>query len=475
KDKLSLNIEPPKEVENLRYNEMQEKPFSVSAGQSVTLNNVTGNILEMDLIIDPGLAKRFGLLTEQIIAAEVLPPADELIPPGTLLLVPKPAANDVRSPSNQIIPDCEFVDGPTAIGFNAQDYVNKQHGYLANHLIDSGSEGKSAGAQAIERIALDNSLSPRVILAIIEWESHWVKSQPIAPPETEYPLGFFDYHYRGLFRQLMWATATLSAGYYNWRSGALNELVFTDGTKLRLSPYLNAGSVAIQYYFSKTHTRAEWNKIIAPSGFAALYEGMFGPTWERAQYYEPTLTYGLVQPELSLPFTIGHVWAFTGGPHAAWEEDGAPAALDFAPSAQKNGCVINDAWVLAPAAGKVVRVGNGLVMLDLDGDGLEQTGWVLMFMHIRSDDKVELGQVLQKDDPIGHASCEGGVATGTHIHIARKYNGEWILADGPLAFNLDGWIAHNGSGPYKGSLTRNGQTIKACTCSTFETNIIREK
>ena len=421
------------------------------------------------------LAKRFGLLPNEIVAAEVLPPADELIPPGTLLLVPKPPVNDVRGPTNQIIPDCEFVYGPTAIGFSTQAYVNSKHGYLANHLIDTGSEGKTAGAQAIERIALDNSLSPRVILAILEYESHWVNSQPISIPETDYPLGYHDYHYRGIFRQLMWATATLSAGYYNWRSGDLNELVFEDGSKLRLSPYLNAASVAIQYYFSKTHTRAQWDKIVAPSGFSALYESMFGPTWERAQYYEPTLTYGVTQPDLSLPFTIGHVWAFTGGPHAAWEEQGALAALDFAPSAQKNGCVSNDAWILAPAAGVVVRTGPGLVMLDLDGDGLEQTGWVIMFLHIRSDTKAELGQYLKKDDPIGHASCEGGIATGTHLHIARKYNGEWILADGALAFNLDGWISHNGDGPYKGTLTRGDKTVTACTCSTLYTNVIREK
>jgi hypothetical protein len=40
------------------------------------------------------------------------------------------------------------------------------------------------------------------------------------------------------------------------------------------------------------------------------------------------------------------------------------------------------------------------------------------------------------------------------VHIARKYNGEWILADGALPFNLSGWIAHAGSKIYEGTLTR---------------------
>jgi sucrose-6-phosphate hydrolase SacC (GH32 family) len=61
KDKLSLNIEPPKEIKDLRYGHTEVKPFSVSAGQSVTLENVAGNSLELNITIDPGKAKRFGV------------------------------------------------------------------------------------------------------------------------------------------------------------------------------------------------------------------------------------------------------------------------------------------------------------------------------------------------------------------------------------------------------------------------------
>jgi len=61
KDKLSLNIEPPSEIELLRYNPVQEKPFTIPSGKSVTLKNISGNSLEMDILIDPGKAKRFGV------------------------------------------------------------------------------------------------------------------------------------------------------------------------------------------------------------------------------------------------------------------------------------------------------------------------------------------------------------------------------------------------------------------------------
>jgi len=61
KDKLSLNIEPPKEVKDLRYNSVEEKPFKVDAGKSVTLKNISGNVLELHFSIDPGKARRFGI------------------------------------------------------------------------------------------------------------------------------------------------------------------------------------------------------------------------------------------------------------------------------------------------------------------------------------------------------------------------------------------------------------------------------
>jgi hypothetical protein len=43
--------------------------------------------------------------------------------------------------------------------------------------------------------------------------------------------------------------------------------------------------------------------------------------------------------------------------------------------------------------------------------------------------------------------------------MARKYNGEWMTADGPIPFMLSDWTAHNGARPYKGTLTKTGENI----------------
>ena len=116
-----------------------------------------------------------------------------------------------------------------------------------------------------------------------------------------------------------------------------------------------------------------------------------------------------------------------------------------------------------------------VVVFDLDGDGYEETGWNLMYLHVATKDRVKLGIWVETDDHIGHASCEGGVSTGTHLHFARKYNGEWILADGPIPFTLSGYVAHNGESPYEGTLTRGDVTIVADPVGTASSIIYREK
>ncbi len=125
------------------------------------------------------------------------------------------------------------------------------------------------------------------------------------------------------------------------------------------------------------------------------------------------------------------------------------------------------------ADGLVVRSEiNGLI-LDLDQDGDERTGWVIFYLHLAAKERAPLGAVLKAGDKIGYPSCEGGRVTGTHVHIARKYNGEWILADGLLPFAMDGWVVHNGRQAYLGTLTKGGATVTACVCSDKYSEIFR--
>ena len=421
----------------------------------------------------PVVAVRFGVQPEEITSPEPIPQA-AYINPGQLLVIPRRLGNTTST--QHIIPDSEVVFSPSAANFDIDSFVQQAGGKMASYQQWLKTPGMLSGARLLLRVAQENSINPRLLLSLLEYQSGWVYGQPATQTQTDYPLGYVDPNEKGFYRQLVWAVNQLSIGYYAYREGRLTEINFPDGVTARLAPDLNAGTAALQYYFAQIYQGQQWlDALNVETGFPALHARMFGNPWERAMAVEPLFPPELTQPALTLPFARDWTWALTGGPHGAWEHDGAYAALDFAPGTTpgNRGCVESQAWVTAMSSGLVVRSETGVVVLDLDGDGSEQTGWVIIYLHVSSDKRVPVGSWVDTGDPLGHPSCEGGVSTGTHLHIARKYNGEWLPAGGPIPFDLGGWVAQAGPAAYKGTLTRGDQTITACTCSNYKTFITR--
>ena len=443
-----------------------DPPLPVSENPPILYYTQAGDTL-------PVVAVRFGVDPAEITSPDPIPETS-LISPNQLLIIPRRFVN--TTPAQKIIPDSEIVYSPSAIDFDVKAFVNEAGGFLSTYQEYLGSTGWTSGADIVYRVGLENSINPRLLLALLEYQSGWVYGQPTDMLHTDYPMGIVDINRRQLYPQLAWAVNQLSIGYYGWREGLLTDIRFPDGVSTpRLAPELNAGSVALQFYLSKVYDTNGWIMALDPvNGLPGLYERMFGSPWSRAQEVEPLIPAGMTQPTMILPFFAGQVWSFTGGPHGAWEDEGSRAALDFAPASSVQGCSETGDWALAVAPGQVVRSGNGVVVIDMDGDGLEQTGWAVLYLHIAAKNRIALGTWVETGDLIGHPSCEGGHATGRHIHIARKYNGEWIPADGPLPFVLSGWTAHAGSAPYKGTLTRNDETVIASVFGSYESRIIRD-
>ncbi|NPV77056.1 MAG: hypothetical protein HPY59_11865 [Anaerolineae bacterium] len=425
----------------------------------------------------PLVAIRFDVSVDEIITPEKMPPVGSLLPPNQLLIIPNRLPE--TGPGDAVLPDSEVVFSPSAVDFDINEFVNQAGGYLSTYR-EWLSTGWNTGADVVRRISIENSINPRLVLALIEYQGHWVYGQPQSLAETDYPLGYNEFNHKGLYKQLSWVVQQISIGYYGWRAGLITEISFPKDAQnptLRLAPQLNAGSVALQYLFAKLYENQRiWSGALYGSeSLTAIHEQMFGNPWLRAQSVEPLYPPNLVQPPLELPFSPGNIWSFTGGPHSAWGPDGALAAIDFAPSAMDSGCVESFEWATAAAPGQIVRAGNGIVVIDLDGDGYEQTGWALLYLHVSTKDRVQVGTFVSTDDRLGHPSCEGGISTGTHFHFARKYNGEWILADGPIPMILGGWRVHAGEKPYLGTLTRDNYVVTACQCGSYETHIARPK
>ncbi len=414
-----------------------------------------------EYVVQPGdtlnqIARRYNISTDAIAQASGLTNPNWL-DVGQVLTIPVPTPLAVPA-DFKIIPDSELVYGPYAASFDVETFVKAQGGYLAHYREEVDGRDLD-GAQILRKVALDNSVNPRLLLAVLEYQSGWVSQAAPDADTLDYPLGLPDPNRAGLYRQLFWAANELNRGYYQWRVAAVGNWILTDGAVVAAAPAINAGTAGVQHFFAQLYGLSAWQKVVSPYGFFETYQNLFGYPFDYA--YEPLLPPDLQQPLMQLPFEMGDVWAFTGGPHGAWGDGAAWGALDFAPPGDALGCVPSSAWVVAVADGLIVRAEDGAVVQDLDGDGLEQTGWDVLYMHIDSRDRVRPSTYLRAGERIGHPSCEGGISTGTHLHLARKYNGEWIPADGALPFVLDGWVSSGAGVPYDGYLRRNGEVVEA--------------
>jgi LasA protease len=401
------------------------------------------------------IAQKYGITLEALMNANGLNESS-ILTVGMVLDIPPVEADPNRGSSFKIIPDSELVYGPASAQFDVGSFVQQKNGYLANYIQDVNGETLS-GTQIITSLAQSYSVNPRLLLALLEYRSGWVTNS--TPQNVDYPLDFQDNYYAGLYRQVAWAANNLNRGYYLWRVNALSTLPLSDSSYVPLDPTINAGTAGVQYFLSLFNNRPFWDYDVSDLGFFATYNELFGSPFDLD--IAPLLPQNLTQPPMQLPFEAGVTWSFTGGPHGGWDEGSAWAALDFAPPGEPAGCVSSDAWVVAVADGWIVRAEDGQVIQDLDNDGYEQTGWNVLYMHIESRDRVQPNTYVYSGEHIGHPSCEGGVSNGTHVHLARKYNGEWIPADGNIPFNLEGWISSGNGTEYDGFLTRGSTVIEA--------------
>lgn len=419
------------------------------------------------------LASRFGV-AEYALEAQGELPSTGFLPLGTLVHIPD-VLEDTLPNERPIFPDSEVTYSPSVGDFDTVAYAQSAGGYLASHT-EMVKEKRLSGPEIVYKVALETSTNPRLLLAILEYQSGWVLGHPTDAEQDLYPIGFGAAVDTGLYKELMIAAKVLAQGFYGWREGSLVSLSFYGGESGRLSPNLNAGSVALMRVFAAIYRKNVWEDVVFNSrSFLDFYHIMFGDYWMRAAAVEPYLVNGLEQPFLTLPFGVGERWSLTGGPHSSWQTGTPFGAIDFAPITGEPACAVSTRWARASAPGLVVRSSDSVVALDLDGDGDEGTGWVLIYQHVAEQDRVKPGTWLAQDDPIGHPSCEGGQASGTHLHFTRKFNGEWVGVGQPLPLQVSGWRVVAGERRYEGYLQKGESVVTANPNGMSGSTIIRQE
>lgn len=404
---------------------------------------------------------------DELIALNKLDPESAIIQVGQTLNVPLRVSR--TGPVIPLLPDSEVVYSPAYVDFDVAQFIAEQGGYLAGYT-ERVNGVELSSAEIINRVARQFSVGPRVLLAFIEYYGGWV-TQP-NPAELRVPLGPATPYGENLFLQLSWTANRLNEGYYDYKRSGSIAVRFRNGSRAVVPYGLNAGTVAIQNTLAVHTSWDNWQSAIQPDGFMQTYHDLFGDP--AAFTIEPLVPLSLTQPPMQLPWEKGQTFYFTGGPHAAYGVGSAWSAVDFGPPDVLGSCFYSNENITAVADGQLILGRPGEFYLDLDGDGNLQTGWVLLYLHVVALDSVSSGQMVKAGTPLGVATCEGGRSTSSHIHLARRYNGEWLDAAGPIPMVLSGWQVVGAVGEYNGEVVRDGIVKTACECWGDDNAIVGE-
>ncbi|MBE7554217.1 MAG: LysM peptidoglycan-binding domain-containing protein [Anaerolineales bacterium] len=406
---------------------------------------------------------------EDLVRMNHLAGPEAIIQVGQSLRIP--LRLDTMAPKQENFPDSEVVYSPAYVGFDIKEFIESKGGYLVGYTEYVDGE-QLTGAEIVERVAQQFSVGPRLLLALLEHYGGWVTNPYPTAGAINSMLGPRNPRGGSLYLALGWTANRINAGYYGYKRDGFWVFSLADRKRAVTPQGLNAGTVGVQNILALHSDWETWHKELGPEGLLADYRALFGEPM--AQAIEPLVPKSLVQPPLALPWTKGQGFYLTSGPHPAYADGSAWAALDFGPPDVLGNCFYSAEPNTAAAAGVVVVARQGVVELDLDGDGSIQTGWVLQYLHVvlDADKPVQVGQQVKQGDVIGYASCEGGLADSSHLHFARRYNGEWIEAGGPVPMNLSGWVAQRTLTPYEGSFKNDTATREACECWEPEKNLI---
>ncbi len=421
----------PTTAANEQNGRVETGPEAVATASTSSHRVVAGDTLTQ-------IAERYGVSVASLMRANDLPNPN-LLTVGQIITLPAPPVD--YTPAFHILPDSLLVRSTTAGDFDVDAFISSHGGALSDltvHLNETRFDGTAragsfSAAEIIERVSLEYSVDPRILIAFLEYAAGMLTESALDDETKQFPLrqpeAYFRMRRAGLYNQLSWLADRLNQGYYGWKYRGESILELEDGSRLYYEPKLNPGTVAVQHVLAQLPSVADWREASGEAGISATYQGLFG---DPLQFAHETVPANLQQPDLTLPFPRGDVWRFTGGFHGGWGNGSAWAAVDFSPprgAGQGGACYTAVHPTTAVARGIITRLDEGVVILDLDEDSNEGTGWTVLYLHVDHKNLLEEGQVVEAGNILGYASCLGGVTNATHLHIARRYNGEWLPAD----------------------------------------------
>jgi murein DD-endopeptidase MepM/ murein hydrolase activator NlpD len=293
------------------------------------------------------------------------------------------------------------------------------------------------------------SLNPRLVLALLEQQSHLLSTANPSAEQMALAMGFEEKHRRGVYGQVRWAALEMRLALRDYAVRApaapLPSLVFADGTQRAVSPTISLSRYVLSRVLAPTTTPDHLPSKLET--FRQTYTHLFGdprtpPTdWPRPS--SPFLTRPMERPfrvtsffdhETPLLHENGTTHSFWGQADPTLSYDGH-TGWDYAMQPPDR--------VLAAAAGTVVFAGNSndgcaeparAVILD-HANGYRTLYWHLHTIEVERGEEVAAGTVL------GVAGASG-CAIGPHLHFQVQYLGRDVDPYGWCGLSPDPWTAN---------------------------------
>ena len=226
----------------------------------------------------------------------------------------------------------------------------------------------------------------------------------------------------------------LNEGFYGFETGRLVELELPDGTIERLDPWQNAGSAALRYFFSQMlETTTDYQRAVEPDGFAATYEKLFEDPWTTEVEVLPG---SLAWIPAGLPINPQGGWQAAALPEGnlksmPWSGVMAGFHASIQDSKDKNAY----GKVFASIGGTITRMDASQLVVSQAGMR-ETQGWSVVYYGVNVKPGLKEGDMVEIGESLGHVNA---LAWNASFWLARKFNGEWVGANGVVPFTLGGW------------------------------------
>ncbi len=271
-----------------------------------------------------------------------------------------------------------------------------------------------------------SSISPKIIIALIEYQTGLVSAENTNAVELYAPLGNLS-EKTGFSEQVRDVAVRLADQFY--QNG-------------------NNSQLALQQIMMQN----DGVQRSKPASFVDIFYQLF-PLEEEKQHEERSSNVGFpsgaLPPDtlLQLPYPVGESWRF-GGSHTSSGSGSYPqSSLDFfAASGGGWGTDTSGYWVSASTGGTAVR--HSSCSVEVISPGGE---WSTSYYHL-DNVQITTNQGVSRNTPLANyadnepqALCNGGSSTGPHVHFSLKQNGLYSDLNG---VKLSGYSVHTGQTSY---------------------------